>query len=173
MEFYIGQIIMFGGNFAIRSFAFAQGQLLPISQNTALFSLYGTIYGGDGRTTFALPDLQGRSPIGHGNGPGLSSFKVGQRGGRETANLTAANLPAHSHALGVGASGRGSGATSDPTNAMPAPLSNNTTGWSSQSSGAFTAQSTQTGQSQAFDIRTPYLAITYQVAIQGIFPSRN
>jgi microcystin-dependent protein len=86
-EPYIGQIIMFGGNFAIRGYAYCSGQLLPISQYTALFSILGTTYGGDGVTTFALPDLRGRVPIHSGQGPGLSNYQLGQRGGSESVTL--------------------------------------------------------------------------------------
>lgn len=94
---YLGTLCLFGGNFTIRGYASAQGQLLPISSNTALFSLYGTTYGGDGRTTFALPDLRGRSPIGQGTGPGLDSIALGQRGGSPTHTLSVLEMPSHSH----------------------------------------------------------------------------
>lgn len=94
---FLGSICQGGWNFAPRGFALANGQLLPISQNSALFSLFGTIYGGDGRTTFALPDLRGRSMIHWGTGPGLSPVTIGQRGGGETMTLTQANMPTHSH----------------------------------------------------------------------------
>ncbi|MEW9798898.1 phage tail protein [Alteromonas sp. CYL-A6] len=93
----LGGICGFAGNFAPRGYALANGQLLPISSNPSLFSLFGTIYGGDGRTTFALPDLRGRTAIGFGNGPGLSFYRQGQRGGQETVTLTVAQLPNHSH----------------------------------------------------------------------------
>lgn len=98
-EPYIGEISMFGGNFAPRGWAFCDGQLLPIAQNTALFSLLGTIYGGDGRTTFALPDLRGRVPVHSGNGPGLSDYRVGQRGGSERIILTINQIPSHNHSV--------------------------------------------------------------------------
>jgi microcystin-dependent protein len=95
MEPLLGSIMMFGFNFAPRGWAFCQGQLLPISQNTALFSLLGTTYGGDGRTNFALPDFRGRLPIGMGQAPGLSDIQQGEASGWETASLTASNLPSH------------------------------------------------------------------------------
>jgi len=98
-EPFIGEISMFGGNFAPRNWAFCDGQLLAISQNTALFSLLGTIYGGDGRTTFALPDLRGRVPIHSGNGPGLSNYRVGQKGGTETVTLNVTQIPSHNHTV--------------------------------------------------------------------------
>ena len=95
MEPFIAQIMMFGGNFAPRGWAFCDGQLLPISQYSALFSLLGTTYGGDGRTTFGLPDLRGRVAIHPGNGPGLSSIRLGEKGGTETNTLSTAQLPPH------------------------------------------------------------------------------
>lgn len=99
MEGTIGEIRMFAGNFAPRAWAFCQGQLLPISQNTALFSIIGTVYGGDGRTTFALPDLRGRTAIGPGNGPGLSIRREGQRVGGEFNVLNTSQLPSHHHVV--------------------------------------------------------------------------
>jgi len=101
MEPFIGQIMMFGGNFAPRGWAFCNGQLISISQNQALFSLIGTIYGGDGRTTFALPDLRGRVPMGMGRGLGLTEREIGQRFGSETQALTSLNLPPHNHTATV------------------------------------------------------------------------
>src|SRR6056297_3180065 len=96
-EPFVGEIRMFAGNFAPRGWAFCDGQLLAVSQNDALFSLLGTIYGGDGRTTFALPDMRGRFPLHPGNGPGLPSYRQGQRGGRPELTLNQTELPAHSH----------------------------------------------------------------------------
>ena len=98
-EPFIAEIRIFGGNFAPRSWAFCDGQLLPIAQNTALFSLIGTTYGGDGRTTTGLPNLQGRAPMHPGRGPGLTSRRLGQNGGQETATLGEAQMPNHSHAF--------------------------------------------------------------------------
>ena len=99
LEPYLGEISWFAGNFAPRGWAFCDGQLLSISDNQALFSLLGTIYGGDGRTTFALPDMRGRSPMHYGSGPGLTPRRVGERGGSETNSLSTANLPSHSHTI--------------------------------------------------------------------------
>jgi microcystin-dependent protein len=117
-EPFIGEIKMFGGNFAPRGFAFCDGQLLSISQNTALFAILGTTYGGDGRTTFGLPDLRGRVPVHAGTGPGLSSYRIGQKGGTETTTITVANLPAHSHPYAAPAVSE-DGNTSVPTGAVP------------------------------------------------------
>jgi len=99
MEQFLGQIQAFGFNFAPRGWAKCEGQLLPISSNDALFSLLGTTYGGDGRTTFGLPDLRSRSIVGVGQGPGLSSIRQGQMRGTEHVTLTGSNLPSHSHEL--------------------------------------------------------------------------
>ncbi len=99
MDPFIGEIIMFGGNFAPRSWALCDGQLLPINQHSALFSILGTIYGGDGRTTFALPDLRGRAAIHAGHGPGLSDRRLGSRSGTETTTIQIHNLPVHSHTV--------------------------------------------------------------------------
>ncbi len=98
---YIAAMCAFGGNFAIRGWAKTEGQLIPISQNTALFSLLGTTYGGDGRTTFGLPDLRGRAAIGAGSGPGLQSIRLGQRGGAESHTLTAQQMPQHNHTASI------------------------------------------------------------------------
>ena len=101
MEPFIGQIMMFSGNFAPRGWAFCDGQLLAIAQNSALFSIVGTTYGGDGRTTFGLPDLRGRTPVHQGNGPGLPPVSLGQKGGAASTTLIVQNLPAHTHAATV------------------------------------------------------------------------
>src|SRR5687767_7253998 len=113
-EPFIGQIIMFAGNFQIRGYAFCSGQILSIAQNTALFSILGTTYGGNGQTTFALPDLRGRVPIHPGQGPGLSNYTLGQLSGTENTTLTQNNLPPHSHQLNVTANAKGN--ISVPTN---------------------------------------------------------
>ncbi|MGJ8656445.1 MAG: phage tail protein [Akkermansiaceae bacterium] len=97
---FLAEVSIFAGNFAPRGWAFCEGQLLQIAQNTALFSLLGTIYGGDGRVTFGLPDLKGRTPIGQGTGPGLSNIRMGEKGGVPTYTISAQNLPNHVHALG-------------------------------------------------------------------------
>src|SRR5688572_5350285 len=102
-EPFIGEIIMFAGNFAPRGWAFCSGQLLSIAQNTALFSILGTTYGGNGQTTFALPDLRGRCPVHQGQGPGLSNYSLGQVGGTESVTLIASQLPPHSHTVACSA----------------------------------------------------------------------
>lgn len=163
---FIGEIRIFAGNFAPSSWAFCNGQLLSISQNTALFSLVGTIYGGDGRTTFGLPDLGGRAPMHSGNGPGLTSRSLGQRGGAETA--TAAQIPSHSHTLqGVDADAQ----TTDPTGNRLA--TSNEDNYDDQSAPNVSMSSLATGSfgNQAHDNMQPYLTLNFIIALNGIFPS--
>ena len=166
MEPFIGQVIMFGGNFAPRTWAFCEGQLLAISSNSALFSILGTTYGGDGRTTFALPDLRGRTAIQQGNGPGLSDRRLGQKGGTETNTHVLSNLPSHNHTVGVptstGAGGEAEGflAAAD----IYAEDSNSTYAG---------VTVTNAGSSQAVNNLQPYIAVNYIIALYGIYPSRS
>ena len=169
----LGEIRMFAGNFAPRGWAMCDGQILSISQNTALFSLLGTIYGGDGRTTFALPDLRGRVPMHHGNGPGLTGKNIGLKSGTETNILTTDNLPSHSHTINAVLE---DGNQSIPTGNLPA----GTKLLDKEYSDAATANTTMnatmvnsTGNDQEVNNMQPYLTITYIIALQGIFPSRN
>jgi len=168
MEPFIGQIQAFGFNFAPRNWALCNGQLLPINQNQALFSLLGTTYGGDGRTTFALPDLRGRKGIHFGQGPGLSNIALGERSGAENGTLTVANLPAHNHSIsskeeGNSDSSSGTFIAGDGTSAF---------GTSADSQMAPTCIG-NTGNNVPFNIQNPYLGVNYCIAIYGIFPSRN
>ncbi len=173
-EGFIGEIKMFGGNFAPRGWAFCNGQLLPINQNQALFSILGTTYGGDGRTTFALPDLRGRVPVHSGNGPGLSTYRLGQKGGFETTTITVANMPAHSHPYAAPAVSE-DGNTSDPTNAVPGgtkvldkEYSTETPNTTMKSGGTG-----NTGGSQPINIVQPYGTVNYIIALEGLYPSRS
>jgi microcystin-dependent protein len=174
---FIGQITMFGGNFAPRGWALCDGQLLSISSNQALFSILGTTYGGDGRTTFALPDLRGRVPIHKGTGSGLPPYSLGQRGGQVNITLTQANLPAHTHAAGSGKmrATPSPADTSDPTGntlAMaPAYKAENST--VDMAAGTIGGDTASTGGNQQFDNMPPYQAINYIIALVGVFPSRN
>jgi microcystin-dependent protein len=175
-EPFIGQIMMFGGNFTIRGWAFCDGQLLPISQNQALFAILGPTYGGDGRTTFGLPDLRGRVAIHQGNGAGLSNYNLGQRGGVETVTLNANQIPAHTHTATAHAkmpAGNSNDATgnfwSDDAGAASATYS--TTADTTMNPGAVTLASIGGGQDHT-NIQ-PYLAVNYLIALTGIFPSRN
>ncbi|MBI5913869.1 MAG: phage tail protein [Bacteroidetes bacterium] len=173
MEPLLGEIKLFAGNFAPRGWAFCDGQLLSISQNTALFSILGTTYGGDGRTTFALPDLRGRVPLHPGTGPGLSTYSQGEMGGMESVTLMVQELPPHSHSLNANAQ---NGNTSDPPGASLADTKGTDRDYmkSGEVNTQMSAQSIgSTGGGQPHENRQPYLAINYIIALQGIFPSRN
>ncbi|MEZ4991313.1 MAG: tail fiber protein [Saprospiraceae bacterium] len=172
MEPFLGQIQPFGFNFAARGWAFCDGQLMSIAANTALFSLLGTMYGGDGRTTFALPDLRSRSIVHIGTGPGLSHITQGQKGGWENVTLTTANLPSHNHAVRATTD---DGTLDEPANGVRFGTAGTTVYAANGSSTIVMAGDTTTsvGGSQAFNIRNPFLGIPYSIALQGIFPSRN
>ena len=168
---FLGQIQAFGFNFAPRGWAKCEGQLLSIAQYNALFSLLGTIYGGDGRTTFALPDLRGRSIVGMGNGPGLSDIHQGEKGGAENTMLTINNLPNHNHSVKVQVN-TGGGSEADATTF----LANQANGYAEDAtSGAHLGGVTQAnvGGNQSFGIRSPFLGINVCIALQGVYPSRS
>jgi microcystin-dependent protein len=167
-EPFIAEIRIFAGNFAPRGWAFCDGQLLPIAQNTALFSLIGTTYGGDGRTTTALPDLEGRAPMHAGRGPGLTTRRLGDKAGAESVVLAESQIPSHSHPL-VG--------TQEDVDAS-SPVGNYlATGNDlySTSNGATLAGSSlpNTGGSQAHNNMQPYLALNFIIALVGVYPSRS
>ena len=172
MEGYIAQIIMFAGNFAPKNWAFCNGALISISSNTALFSLLGTTYGGNGTTTFALPDLRGRVPVGTGQGPGLSPVDLGEMAGTATTTLLTTNLPAHTHSLNAYSD---AGTTNVPTGNLLA----NTGALDKEyaSTGTLTPMSNQaigaTGSNSPFNIMQPYLGMNYVICLFGIYPSRN
>jgi len=167
----IGEIIMFAGTFAPRGWAYCDGQLLPINQNQALFSIFGTIYGGDGRTTFALPDLRGRTPIHQGSGPGLPTYRQGIKGGQEQVFLNSTNLPPHAHEIPV------SSAIADQTDPAGAILAQTPevayTDAANNPGSNYPSDSSITGNNQALNNMGPSIAINYIVALVGIFPSRN
>lgn len=165
---FVGEIKMFAGNFAPRSYAFCDGQLLAISQNDALFSLLGTIYGGDGRTTFGLPDLRGRTPIHYGSGPGLTPRQIGNSGGSERVALTTNQLPSHNHGGAVGADDSAN-ATSPGGNT----LANTST--PAYVPGGLQAMNptTANGAGQQHDNMMPFQAIHFIIALFGVYPSRN
>ena len=172
---YLGEIRGFGGNFAPRGWSFCGGQLLPIAQNTALFSIIGTIYGGDGRTTFALPDLRGRVPLQQGQGPGLSNINLGQRSGQEYTVLTSLQLPNHTHTAVLNAR-REDGADFNPSGRVLA-ADTNASIYSSNppdvqmSTASITLGSA--GGSQQVSLRNPYLGINMIICVQGLYPSRS
>ena len=172
---FIGQITMFGGNFAPRGWALCDGQLLPINSYSALFSILGTTYGGDGRTTFALPDLRGRVAVHPGSGPGLSAYRLGQKGGVETVTLTTSEIPAHSHALNINSS---NGNTSNGTDAVIAgygtsapPVGNFTN--AGANSTASSSSIANAGGSQGHSNVQPFGCVEFIIALEGIFPSRS
>ena len=189
-EPFLGEVIMFGGNFAPRNWAFCDGQLLPIQQHQALFSILGTIYGGDGQTTFALPDLRGRVPVGAGQGTGLTNHPLGQKSGWETVALTESDMPAHTHEGDVSMSATLSGhAGSNADSAQPWPgtvLSNNQAIVGVNTYSDSEANLTEiggvaslnvtvdsAGGGQPHENRQPLLAVNYIIALFGIFPPRN
>ncbi|MCB0648973.1 MAG: phage tail protein [Saprospiraceae bacterium] len=168
MEPFIGQVIIFGGNFAIRGYAMCNGQLLSIAQNTALFSILGTTYGGDGRTTFGLPDLRGRVAMHYGQGPGLSPYNLGEIGGTQSRTLVVGNLPPASVSIPASTNA----ATSDEPSGLV--IASNGGNLYNATANTFLAPgSLQGGSSQPFSILQPYLCLTYLIALVGIFPSRN
>ncbi|MBE8232840.1 MAG: phage tail protein [Endozoicomonadaceae bacterium] len=179
-EPFIGEIIMFGGSFAPRDWAFCDGQLLPIAQNTALFSILGTTYGGDGRTTFALPDLRGRVPMHVGEGPGLTPKNWGQKGGRETVTLDKSQLPSDSSDLQIYNDVGDQTQVDDKTKSLAITGTDN--GRSKSYVGKSFSTNTATikipnaiagGGGQPVNTVQPYTAIHFIICLQGIFPSRN
>jgi len=190
-DFYIGQIFQFGGNFAIRNTAMCNGQILSIAQNTALFSILGTTYGGNGQTTFALPDLRGRRMIHWGTGPGLSTYVLGEQAGAENATLNTTQMPAHTHVMTSSMSASGL----QPLASTPAPTAGSVLGHATDTSGnptqakpaiycpagtatpialgGLNVSAGITGGNQPFSLLNPYLAITQLIVLAGIFPSRN
>ena len=176
---FVAEIRIFPFNFAPKGWAFCDGQLLPISQNTALFSLLGTTYGGDGKSTFGLPNLQGRTAMFYQQGPGLSLYDIGEVGGSDYLTLLASELPSHPHTLNATT---GSGTTSDPNGNM---FSDGN--WSVQGSTGkvqyYTAtapnkqmnafSTTFSGGSQPHNNLMPYLTLNFCIALQGVFPPRS
>jgi Microcystin-dependent protein len=178
MDGTIATIMMFAGNFAPKNWAFCNGQLLTISSNTALFSLLGTTYGGNGTTNFGLPDLQGRAPIAAGTGPGLSNYSLGQSSNTVSASLTLNQMPAHHHDAGqvkIPVSG-GNASTEQPNgNILATPSSDVYATAGTQPTvnyGGFNVAVAPQGGGQPFSIMQPSLAINYVVCMYGIFPSR-
>jgi microcystin-dependent protein len=176
-EPFLGQIMLVPYNFAPQGWAFCAGQILPISQNTALFSLVGTYYGGNGTSNFALPNLQGCIPVGQGQGEGLSPYDIGESGGEATVTLLTQHLPTHSHTIPAGAAaGReatpgpgyslGSGGRGTvPAYATPAEQTSHPATMSPSLCGSV-------GESQPHNNLMPYLVMNYIIALQGIYPSR-
>jgi microcystin-dependent protein len=176
-EPFLGEIRMFGGNFAPRGWAMCNGQLLTISQNTALFSLLGTTYGGDGVRTFGLPNLQGRAPLHSGQGPGLSLRDLGETGGEQTVTLLTNQLPSHKHV--VNCTNNTTADRTAPTGGLWAPGAGRRGQkfYASAAANGAPLMSPQAlplaGGSQPHNNMPPYLVVTFIIALQGIYPSRN
>ena len=169
-EPFVGEIRMFAGNFAPRSWALCDGQLLAISQNQSLFSLLGTIYGGDGRTTFGLPDLRSRIPVHAGTGPGMSFRRLGSKSGSESVTLASTQLPSHTHAL-QGSSD--SATTPDPSGNVFARSSGDAYGSDFSASNMNGAALGSRGGGRAHTNLMPSQAVNFIVALFGVYPSRN
>lgn len=192
MEGTIGEIRMFAGNFAPRNWAFCAGQLMSISQNTALFSILGTTYGGNGQTTFGLPDFRGRQAVGTGQGPGLTNITLGEVSGTETVTLLTTQMPAHTHTATATVTGTVTPKALDDTGLGDTPggqfpaistagskIYTNATQTPDSAMGSSPISATATvtigisGNSQPVPIRNPYLGMNYIICLFGIFPSRN
>jgi microcystin-dependent protein len=169
---FVAEIRMFSGNFPPRGWAFCNGQILPISQNTALFSLLGTNYGGDGKSNFGLPNLQDRFPIAWGHGPGLADRQIGETGGVAAVTLASNEMPAHTHPL----NGTAAPTTGTPGDGvMLAPVGNGALAYRIPSSPQPMAPQTlaPAGGSQPHNNLQPFLAVSFIIALQGIFPPRS
>ena len=166
---YLAEIKIFAGNFPPRGWAFCDGTLLPINANQSLYSLLGTTYGGDGRTTFALPDLRGRIAMHAGEGPGLSNHPLGQKSGDYQVTMTTATMPAHNHGIPVSAN---AGDSDDPDGLHMAATSE-AAYVGGNATGQYGSTTTNTGGGTPFNNIQPYLALNYIIALQGLFPSRN
>lgn len=183
MEGTIAEIRMFAGNFNPRTWAFCQNQILSIAQNTALFSLLGTTYGGNGQTTFALPDFRGRVPVGAGQGPGLSSYALGQLGGTETYTITNASFPAHTHPFSGSITMPATAADGTVDTAIgnyPAVLTGTdmyatTNNGSGMGNMQLALTATAAGQATPSPVNNiqPVMGMNYIICLQGVFPSRN
>jgi microcystin-dependent protein len=168
---FVAEIRIFGFNFAPKGWAFCDGQLMPLSQNTALFSLLGTTYGGNGKSNFALPDLQGRAPMQPGQGPGLSLYDLGQNGGSEYVTLLETEIPAHTHTL----------STSDFPADVAAPgndrvLAYSSNGWmyGTSANGVMSPQAlAPVGGGLPHNNMQPYLTVNFCIALQGVYPPRG
>ena len=172
---FVAEIRIFAGNFAPTGWALCNGQLMSISQNTALFSLLGTTYGGDGKTTFALPNLQGSVPVQAGQGPGLSLYDLGEQIGTQTVTLLDSEMPAHAHTIMADPLVTNAKQTS-PLNNVPGNLTGKTDYTSTAPAGGNNmsfAMASIAGGSLPHNNMMPYLALTYIIALQGVFPARG
>ncbi|PWJ58075.1 microcystin-dependent protein [Dyadobacter jejuensis] len=171
MDPFVAEIRIFPFNFPPRGWSWCNGQLLPLSQNTALFSLLGTTYGGDGRTTFALPDLQGRAPMHSGRGPGLTLRRLGEKGGTEKVTLLESEIPAHSHTVGLTPQ---PGEIADPSAHTIARSSNGAVFKAGNPTVNMSASSiASSGGGQPHNNLQPYLTTYFCIALQGVYPQRG
>jgi microcystin-dependent protein len=164
---FLGEIRLVAFDFAPQGWALCEGQLLPINQNQALFSLLGTYYGGDGKATFALPDMRGRVPLGCGQSSTGSLYAIGSSGGEESVQLAVGQLPSHAHPVRANS---GPSTTKEPAGAFPAKGGAYAT---AQNAKMNTVMLGKTGGGQAHENRQPYLTLNYIIAVTGIFPARN
>jgi microcystin-dependent protein len=180
MEGVIGTVTMFAGNFAPKNWAFCQGQIINIASNTALFSILGTTYGGNGTTTFGLPDLRGRAVVSAGQGPGLSSYSLGEVTGTTSETLTIANLAVHVHPVAITAvtPSATTASTASPSGATYAPDPGGNPYYTYDNSAHMAPYNvnitmTPSGGNQPFSIQHPYLGMNYVICLYGIYPARN
>lgn len=168
---YVGEIRLFGGSFAPAGWMFCDGSVLPISENETLFSLIGTTYGGDGQSTFSLPDLRGRVPVHQGTGPGTSTRQLAETSGSETVTLLAAQMPGHSHSLNA-STGEAS-ASAGPTGVLAASANTQFYGTGVPSTDMADGAITLQGGSQPHDNMAPFLAVNFIISLYGIYPSQS
>lgn len=181
MDGYIAEVRIFGGNFAPRSWAFCQGQLLSIALYTPLFALVGTTFGGNGTTTFGLPDFQGRTPFGTGAGPGLPSIILGEMSGSPYQTLLQTQMPAHIHSISASSLAQGAHTERAANNALPVSnypgIVSGSSAYSTTSDSNMAAYSNislgNTGGGIPFSTQPPYLGLSFIICLEGIFPSRN
>ena len=169
---------MFAGNFAPKSWSFCAGQTINISSNTALFSIIGTTYGGNGTTTFMLPDLRGRKITGAGSGPGLSTYPIGQKSGSETVTLATNQMPAHVHSMQITSNPKGyddTGSESSPESGWFAANGSGYSGATNSQMKSYAASVTMTttGSDTPYEILQPYMTLNYIICVYGVFPARN
>jgi len=174
---FVAEIRIFPFTFAPKGWAFCNGQLMPLSQNTALFSLLGTVYGGDGKSTFALPDLEGRAPMHPGQGPGLSLHDLGETGGSETVSLLESEIPAHAHSIFASSNAADEGGQKPPAGALPGVQQGVNQMYAPASNAplvAFAAEAlAPAGGDQPHNNMMPYLTFNFCIALQGVYPPRG
>lgn len=172
-EPFIAEVRIFAGNFAPRNWAFCDGQLMPISQNTTLFSLIGTIYGGDGKVTMQLPDLQGRAAMHAGSGPGLTTRYLGETSGEEAVTLVQTQIPQHNHLVETQPQSR-TGVATDPSPAGNIPAAPAAQAYGTTADTAFAANMVaMAGGNAAHNNMQPYLVLAFIIALHGVFPPRG